>query len=317
MGLLACINQALSVLILIQCGCASPQETPNDMIQSNNYIVQHCSLLAPQVQKVLESLYEVLAPAIWETHYGVTSAPYQAFFKNSYYETLVEEVLRSISFGAALHLESDNKIHVPSLVCALKPDTVIAREAGQEVDIYDVCKDHPTWAVMYYPGTSNIFICPLFFLLPTLPAAGNCPTVNETTNQFEGNFVAFWQSQMYMLLHEIAHLYTGATVENSVDEVMDWNYAFSLSPINTTLNALNYVLFVASVDKECEQYPQPAPSQTSGGRRKLETMVDLVNTSSADITQIQKPGGVPNEVAPFHTDVQNVTLAPQNLTLLR
>lgn len=71
------------------------------------------------------------------------------------------------------------------------------------------------------------------------------------------------------------------------------------------------------VDKECEQYPQPAPSQTSGGRRKLETMVDLVNTSSADITQIQRPGGVPNEVAPFHTDVQNVTLAPQNLSLLR
>ena len=82
--------------------------------------------------------------------------------------------------------------------------------------------------------------------MPTEPAVGNCPTVNETTNLFEGNFAGFLQSQIYMLLHEIAHFYIGATVEDSVDEVMDWNYAVSLSPANSTFNALNYVLFVAS-----------------------------------------------------------------------
>ena len=75
---------------------------------------------------------------------------------------------------------------------------------------------------------------------------GNCPTVNEATNQFEGNFTAFWQSQMYILLHAIVQFYIGAEVEDSVDETMDWIYAFSLSPDNATRNALNYVLFVAS-----------------------------------------------------------------------
>lgn len=82
--------------------------------------------------------------------------------------------------------------------------------------------------------------------MPTEPAVGNCPTVNRTTNLFEGNFAAFWESQIYILLHEIAHFYIGTTVEDSVDEVMDWNYAFSLPPINASFNALNYVLFVAS-----------------------------------------------------------------------
>ncbi len=219
---------------------------PNDIVKSNEYTIQHCSLLAPQVQKALESLYDVLPPAIAETHYGITSPPYQAFFKGSYYEIAVEDILRSVFIGAPIPLDSSKELLVPTLVCALKPDTVIVHEAGQEHDIYHICKENPTWTLLYYPGTSTIFICSLFFLMPTLPAVGNCPTVNEATNQFEGNISAFFQSQMYMLLHEIAHFYIGATVEDSVDETVDWNYAFSLSPANATYNALNYVLFVAS-----------------------------------------------------------------------
>lgn len=298
---------------------ALPQQTPNDITRSRQYTIQHCSLLTPQVQNALESLYEVLPPAIWATHYGVASAPYQAFFKSSYYEILVDQVLSSISIGLPVRLDpldSDDKILMPRLVCALKSDTVIVQEAGQEYDIYDICKQNPTWAVIYYPETSNIFICPVFFLLPTLPAAGNCPTVNEATNQFEGNFTAFWQSQMYMLLHEIAHLYIGATVENSVNETMDWNYAFWLSPSDATCNALNYVLYVASVDKECEQFPQTIQSQ-SYGNRKLGAVLDLVNTSSAEISGSQGLESVPGEVSPYHTDAMNITHAPKNSTFLR
>lgn len=225
------------------------ETAPNDIARSRDYTIQHCSLLTPQVQNALENLYDVLPPAIRDTHYGVASAPYQAFFKSSYYEIIVDGVLSSISIGAPVRLDpldSDNKILMPSLVCALKPNIVIVQEAGQDFDIYDICKQNPSWTVMYYPETSNIFICPIFFLVPTLPAAGNCPTVDKATNQFEGNFTAFWQSQIYMLLHAIARLYIGATVEESMDEVMDWNYAISLSPSNATCNALNYVLYVAS-----------------------------------------------------------------------
>lgn len=222
------------------------QTAPNDIIQSHDYTIQHCSLLAPQVRNALESLYDVLPPAIWQTHYGVASAPYRAFFKDSYYETIVDHVLSSISLGVPIRQDSEPKILMPSLVCALKPNILIVHEAGQDFDIYQVCTQNPTWALMYYPKSSNVFICPVFFLIPTVPAAGNCPTVNETTNQFDGDITAFLQSQMYMLLHEMVHFYIGATVEDSVDEVKDWNYAISLSPANATCNALNYVLFVAS-----------------------------------------------------------------------
>lgn len=217
---------------------------PNDITKSNGYTIQHCSLLTAQVQNTLENLYDVLPPAIWQTHYGVASAPYQALFKDSYYETVVDDVLSKILIGEPIHWGAE--ILVPSLVCALKAETVIVHRAGQDIDIYDICMQNPSWAVLYYPEPSDIFICPIFFLLPTLPSAGNCPTVNEATDKFEGNITAFLQSQVYVLLHEIAHFYIGVTVEDSVDEVVDWNYAFSLSPRNATCNALNYVLFVAS-----------------------------------------------------------------------
>ena len=134
----------------------------------------------------------------------------------------------------------------PRIVCALKPDTVIFHKAGQDVDVYDVCKNDPTSTVMYYPETSDIFICSLFFSVPPLPSLGSCPTVNVATNKLEGNFAAFWLSQAYFLLHEIAHFYIGDTVENRMREIMDWNYAVSLPGPKATLNALNYVLYVAS-----------------------------------------------------------------------
>ena len=145
-----------------------------------------------------------------------------------------------------LRLDSGKEILKPRIVCALKPDTVIFHKAGQDVDVYDVCKKESTSTVMHYPETSDIFICSLFFQVPPLPSVGGCPTVNEATNKLEGSFAAFWLSQTYFLLHEILHFYIGATFEQRVVEIMDWNYAVSLPGPNATLNALNYVLFVAS-----------------------------------------------------------------------
>ena len=218
---------------------------PNDIVTSNGYTIQNCGIFASQVQKALSNLHNVLQPAIWDTHYGVASAPYQAFFKSSLYETFVGHALSSISIGSAVFLDDTKELVTPNLVCALKPGIVIAYEAGQVFDIYDLCKTNPTWVVLYYPGTSTIFICPYFFLMPTVPAAGICPVVNETTNRFEGDLNALWKSQVYMLLHEIVHFYLGTTVEMSANEIVDWNYAYSLPARDATLNAFNYVLYVA------------------------------------------------------------------------
>lgn len=176
----------------------------------------------------------------------MTRAPYRAFFQNSCYEKIVDRVFSSISIGEPVRLDVGKDIVAPRLVCALKPDAVIAHGAGQDIDIDDVCKGNPTWTVMYYPGTSIMFIFLVFFLMPTPPAAGNCATVNEATNRFEGNFTASWQSQMCMLLHETAHVYIGATAENSVNGTMGWTDGLSLSPPIAACNALNCVFFVAS-----------------------------------------------------------------------
>ena len=228
----------------------TPCAVPNDIVKSHGYTIQHCGQFTFLVQKALENLYDVLLPAISDTHYGVGSAPYQAFFKSSYYETIVEKILEYILFGEAIRLELDKDPVRPHIVCALKSDTVTFSTAHSNIDVYQACTNDPFATVIYYPETSDIFICAKFFDLIAQPIPQNCPTVNVATNKFEGNYGAFWVSQMYFLLHELVNFYIGRTLEDRMqaqtDEKIDWNYAISLPADNATYNALNYVLYVAS-----------------------------------------------------------------------
>ena len=142
----------------------------------------------------------------------------------------------------------------PHIVCALEADTIVFPTADQNIDMYRFCEDHHTSTVIYYPETDSIFICKSFFRLPAQPYAGHCPTFNKNTNQFDGSYAAFWvMSQMYSLLYELANFYLGLPLaergNQTTNQTWDWDYAFSLSPRNSTLNALNYILYVASKSK--------------------------------------------------------------------
>ena len=228
----------------------TPCAVPNDIVKSHGYTIQHCGQLTPLVQGALENIYDVLLLAISDSHYGVDSAPYQAFFKSSYYETIVEKILVYILLGEAIRLDLDKDPIRPQIVCALKNDTVTFSTAHTDIDVYQACTNDPFATVIYYPERSDIFICATFFKLRAQPIPQNCPTVNVATNKFEGNYGAFWLSRMYFLLHELVNFYIGLTLEDriqaSTDEKIDWNYAFSLPADSATYNALNYVLYVAS-----------------------------------------------------------------------
>ena len=89
---------------------------PTNVVTTKSYTIQHCSLFASRVQDALEKLYDVLLPAIWQTHYGVESAPYKAFFKSSYYEIVVENILKEILIGALLILKPNKQKLIPTLV---------------------------------------------------------------------------------------------------------------------------------------------------------------------------------------------------------
>ncbi len=51
---------------------------------------------------------------------------------------------------------------------------------------------------------------------------------------------------MYMLLYKLVNFFISDVVELRTDGPLDWNCAVSLSAENSTFNALNYGLFVAS-----------------------------------------------------------------------
>ena len=194
----------------------TPCAVPNDIVRSHGYTIQHCGQFTPLVQWALENIYDALLPAISETHYGVGSAPYQAFFKSSFYEIIVEKILEYILLGEAIHLELDKQPIRPHIVCALKSDTVTLSTAYKTIDIYEFCTTHPSATVLFYPETPDIFICARFFDLIAQPLPHNCPTVNVATNKFEGNYGAFFVSQMYFLLHQLVDFYLGLTLEDKI-----------------------------------------------------------------------------------------------------
>ena len=73
-------------------------------------------------------------------------------------------------------------------------------------------------------------------------------------------------------------------------------------------------MITIGVDRECRNYPRPHESEHSHGRR-LGAALDLLNTSSTEISVTQGLESVPSRISLFHTDVMNTTLVGKNLTV--
>lgn len=85
------------------------------------------------------------------------------------------------------------------------------------------------------------------------------------------------------------------------------------------VNALYHLsanTYDSGVDKECEEYPPADQSQPFRGRM-LEAALDLLNVSSAEVSESQGFVSARRNMPPYHTDAMNITLAAKNSTFLR
>ena len=101
----------------------------------------------------------------------------------------------------------------------------------------------------YAEETAYIFLCPLFFDLPSAPDKTECPDVVD--NGFVGDGGAIVQYyKTYRIIYELYRFYTGDEAlgpQSFQMEVFDWNRSvLGLDALGSALNPLNMGLYVFS-----------------------------------------------------------------------
>ncbi|KAK0510454.1 hypothetical protein JMJ35_006886 [Cladonia borealis] len=201
------------------------------------YSIYHCDTNTALVQQDLDLIWAALQPVLLDTHLGTASPAYRAFFKDSIYNTLVDEIISNVTTGAPLLKKNSPSPNSPLIVCIPGPGILTGDGDvdGSLKDLYDSCKTGA--AAFYRPQTNWIFLCPLFFQVvqqATRPSAF-CPAI-------------------------IVHFYLDSSpgpATSSTDEVYDINSAFGLAAAAAINNAQSYVWYSAFINALCRNFPTP------------------------------------------------------------
>lgn len=204
------------------------------------YNIYQCGANTALVQQDLDLLWAALLPVIADTRFGTASSVYQAFFKDSIYNTFVDEIISNVTTGAPLLKKNSPTPQSPLIVCIPGPNIVKYTVAGVEKDLYNECI--PGAAAFLKHETNWIFLCPPFFSVvqqATKPAAF-CPAITKNRFEENGQQTKLVQTQMWILMHEIIHFYLDSSpgpATNSMYEAYGINAAFGLAASDAISNA--------------------------------------------------------------------------------
>ncbi len=216
--------------------------------KQGRYSIYQCDANTALVQQDLDLLWAALLPVVANTHFGTASPAYQAFFKDSIYDTLVDEIISNVTTGAPLLKKNSPTPQSPLIVCIPGPNILNMTIAGVETDLYDGCKSGAS--AFYKTQTNWIFLCPFFFKVvqqATTPAAF-CPAITNIQFEENGQEGKLVQNQMWILMHEIVHFYldnSPGPATSSIYEAYDINAAFGLAASDAISNAQSYVWYSA------------------------------------------------------------------------
>ncbi|KAM0802698.1 hypothetical protein BDR22DRAFT_819789 [Usnea florida] len=145
--------------------------------------------------------------------------------------------------------------------------------------------------------TVLVFLCPSFAGLKAQPSftpggPGDiyCPLVKN--NVFVGQSDPLVKYQRYDLVHQMAHLYLrngGLTSQTTPKEVTDWNSCVGLGwtlseGCPSVKNPFNLVYFVAFVNQECTEMPDPFEAPFQNDQTGLLSTGNLSQVLSTNLT---------------------------------
>ena len=206
----------------------------DDWVSSGNYLIYSCASEAPKVKNILDRTYLALQTAILSTD----SSAYKAFFRSADSGS-VTSVLNAITAGTNITTVAHGSRR-PTLVCVNAIDRQIYA-------FWKICQDSEHTVVIQPPGTSIVFLCPLFFGRELFPQSTECGVVNYAdTKMIANTYIA--GSQYGFLTQALADMYIRETMrgKTTLVDVRDVNACLALPPDQALRNPSSYAYYVSS-----------------------------------------------------------------------
>ena len=207
----------------------------DDWVSSGNYLIYSCASEASNVKTILDRIYLALQTAILATD----SSAYKAFFRSADPGS-VAAVLNAITAGTNITTAAHGSRR-PTLVCVNAIDRKIH-------PFWTICQDSEQTVVIQPPGTSIVFLCPIFFERELFPQSTECGSVNYArTRLISQSYIA--GSQYGFLTQALADMYIRETMPGKVmlgGDVRDVNECLALPPDQALMNPSSYAYYVSS-----------------------------------------------------------------------
>jgi len=215
--------------------------------------VERCGHRKAGLVSVLEAVMTAIPPALEDVQQGIDSPHgFRAFFKYDGAKQYVHDILLQI-------LSREPKLNlVPSPDRPTPPIFACAQEASTRyhpwlnhirIDPWIICRTTPQ-AAFTVARTSYIWICPVFFAIPTKPrdlSGRDCPTIENNMFITHDRLEIY---QTYIAIHEMVHFYLQShSLSGTTDppEQYTINGCVGLRPINALHNPTSYQSYVASM----------------------------------------------------------------------
>lgn len=88
------------------------------------YNIYQCGAKTALVQQDLDLLWAALLPVVADTHFGTASPVYREFFKDSIYNTFIDEIISNVTTGAPLLKKNSPTPQSPLIVCIPGPNLI-------------------------------------------------------------------------------------------------------------------------------------------------------------------------------------------------
>lgn len=234
-------------------------------VQAGPYHIYNCGTRASEASILINTLINTLEPVLEDASLPTSSTTYTTFFKNIAFAPDVYDLFLNITTGSpvspgphafqGLPSEYFGIPLTPQFVCVTDYKQVTWSVAaggygGNQKDAYTVCQQSPVNAFGIFGSKylrPSIVLCPAFWSFAPIPSSSKstCLTVDPHFNRFRESGNRLVDYQLWVLLHELAHVYIYAR-SGSLSEVSTANDCMSLSGSSSANNAQNYVFYATS-----------------------------------------------------------------------
>ena len=207
--------------------------TALDTVSSGNYLIHLCdsdlpNSYASKLQSLLPQVFNGLQKVIADLQLGAASIHgYSAFFKNDSSKAEVMQVYKRMAAGANVAL--GDVIRRPTLMCA--------SNTRQTDLLYQYCIEGDS-ALLNWPNTELMPICPIFWQTPTKANSSDCPLVS--VNRLALSDHQLFENQEALLVGNLVHFYHSVSANYTTNVADVGELSASDSLLNPTIYAFYY-----------------------------------------------------------------------------